>query len=38
MEIMIQGKQTKIVLDLLMSKGVPKKWIESADLTEKKRK
>lgn len=38
MEVMVQGKQVKAVTDLLMNKGVPKKWIETADATEKKKK
>lgn len=37
-EVMVQGKQIKAVADLLVAKGVPKKWIESADMTEKKKK
>ncbi|EED83598.1 hypothetical eukaryotic translation initiation factor eIF1/SUI1 [Postia placenta Mad-698-R] len=36
-EVMVQGKQIKAVADLLVAKGVPKKWIESADMTEKKK-
>ncbi|KAI6001735.1 hypothetical protein EDC04DRAFT_2583890, partial [Pisolithus marmoratus] len=35
-EALVQGKQTKAVVDFLLSKGVPKKWIETADLTVKK--
>ncbi|KAI6004953.1 hypothetical protein EDC04DRAFT_2882850 [Pisolithus marmoratus] len=35
-EVLVQGKQTKAVVDFLLSKGVPKKWIETADLTVKK--
>lgn len=35
---MVQGKQIKAVVDLLINRGVPKKWIESADMTEKKKK
>lgn len=38
MEVMVQGKQIKIVSDFLMSKGVPKRWIDSADLSAKKKK
>ncbi|OCH88500.1 eukaryotic translation initiation factor SUI1 family protein [Obba rivulosa] len=38
MEVMVQGKQIGAVTDLLVSKGVPKKWIESADLTAEKKK
>lgn len=37
-EVMVQGKQIKAVVDLLINRGVPKKWIESADMTEKKKK
>ncbi|KAI6041699.1 hypothetical protein EDC04DRAFT_2867061 [Pisolithus marmoratus] len=35
-EVLVQGKQTKAVMDFLLSKGAPKKWIETADLTVKK--
>ncbi|KAI5999980.1 hypothetical protein EDD15DRAFT_2235943 [Pisolithus albus] len=35
-EVLVQGKQIKAVVDFLLSKGVPKKWIETADLTGKK--
>ncbi|KAI6004977.1 hypothetical protein EDC04DRAFT_2871789 [Pisolithus marmoratus] len=35
-EVLVQGKQAKAVVDFLLSKGVPKKWIETADLTVKK--
>ncbi|KAI6001744.1 hypothetical protein EDC04DRAFT_2790093 [Pisolithus marmoratus] len=35
-EVLVQGKQTKAVVDFLLSRGVPKKWIETADLTIKK--
>lgn len=38
MEVMVQGKQIKAVTDLLLAKGVPQKWIESADMTTKKKK
>lgn len=38
MEVMVQGKQIKVVVDLLVEKGVPKKWIESADMTMKEKK
>ncbi|KAH7908853.1 hypothetical protein BJ138DRAFT_1115485 [Hygrophoropsis aurantiaca] len=31
LEVLVQGKQIKAVSDLLLSRGVPKKWIESAD-------
>ena len=34
---MVQGKQTHVVLELLSSMGVPKKWVEVADLTDKKK-
>ncbi|THH08838.1 hypothetical protein EW145_g2443 [Phellinidium pouzarii] len=37
-EVMVQGKQIKAVADMLQAKGVPKKWIESEDMTEKKKK
>ncbi|EJD04970.1 uncharacterized protein FOMMEDRAFT_120229 [Fomitiporia mediterranea MF3/22] len=38
MEVMIQGRQTKIVKELLIGKGVPAKWIEESDLTVGKKK
>lgn len=38
MEVMVQGKQIKAVTDLLVAKGVPKTWIESADMTTGKKK
>ena len=36
-EVLVQGKQGKAVGDYLLSKGVPKKWIEIEDTTEKKK-
>jgi translation initiation factor 2D len=36
-EVMVQGKQTQVVLELLSSLGVPKKWIEVADMADKKK-
>jgi len=36
-EVMVQGKQTQVVVELLGSLGVPKKWVEAADLTNKKK-
>ncbi|KLO16572.1 hypothetical protein SCHPADRAFT_823044 [Schizopora paradoxa] len=38
LEVMVQGKQIKAVSELLIEKGIPKKWIESEDQTEKKKK
>jgi translation initiation factor 2D len=35
---MVQGKQLKAVADLLMEKGVPKKWIQCEDLLDQKKK
>jgi translation initiation factor 2D len=32
-EVMIQGKQMKVIVDFLIAKGVPKRWIETTDLT-----
>ncbi|KAF5391975.1 hypothetical protein D9757_003244 [Collybiopsis confluens] len=32
-EILVQGKQSKQVVDYLIEKGVPKKWIEVRDLS-----
>ncbi|KAH9915323.1 uncharacterized protein B0H18DRAFT_886092 [Fomitopsis serialis] len=37
-EVMVQGKQMKAVTDMLLNKGVPKKWIECADMTAEKKK
>lgn len=33
MEVLVQGNQIRAITELLISKGVPKKWIESVDLT-----
>ena len=38
LEVMVQGKQTKAVTDLLLARGVPKKWIEAAELKKEKEK
>ncbi|KAJ7145797.1 hypothetical protein C8R44DRAFT_755904 [Mycena epipterygia] len=35
-EVLVQGKQSKIVVDYLTTKGIPKKWIEVIDLVGKK--
>ncbi|KAI0311462.1 hypothetical protein OF83DRAFT_1295388 [Amylostereum chailletii] len=37
-EVMVQGKQIKATVEFLEETGVPKKWIESADTVEKKKK
>jgi translation initiation factor 2D len=37
LEVMVQGKQIRPVTDMLVSKGVPEKWIEAADMTTKKK-
>lgn len=37
MEVLVQGKQTQAIVDLLLSKGVPKRWIVSLDLSVKKK-
>ncbi|KAH9177979.1 hypothetical protein EDB89DRAFT_1844148 [Lactarius sanguifluus] len=37
-EVMVQGTQTKVVLELLESLGVPKKWIATAGIKDKKKK
>ena len=31
-EVLVQGKQIKSVTELLLSRAVPKKWIEVTDL------
>ena len=36
-EVLVQGKQGKAVGEYLMGKGVPKKWIQLEDTTEKKK-
>lgn len=36
MEVLVQGKQSKIVVDYLLAKGVPKKWIQVTDMSGKK--
>ncbi|KJA22113.1 hypothetical protein HYPSUDRAFT_55031 [Hypholoma sublateritium FD-334 SS-4] len=36
LEVLVQGKQARAVLEYLVGKGVPKKWIEAADLSGKK--
>ncbi|KAI0656239.1 eukaryotic translation initiation factor SUI1 family protein [Cubamyces menziesii] len=38
LEVMVQGKQIKGVTDLLVARGVPKRWIESKDQTASKKK
>jgi len=37
MEVMVQGKQHQAVLEYLLSKGIPKKWIEVIELTTAKK-
>jgi translation initiation factor 2D len=37
MEVLVQGNQIRAVTELLISKGVPKKWIESLDLSKRKK-
>ena len=36
-EVMVQGKQTHVVLELLGSLGVPRKWIEAPNMKDKKK-
>ncbi|KAH9015488.1 hypothetical protein EDB85DRAFT_2076347 [Lactarius pseudohatsudake] len=36
-EVVVQGKQTQVVLKLLESLGVPKNWIETAGIKDKKK-
>ncbi|KAI0752119.1 eukaryotic translation initiation factor SUI1 family protein [Fomes fomentarius] len=38
LEVMVQGKQMKAVTDLLIARGVPKRWIEGSDQGEQKKK
>ncbi|KZT54753.1 hypothetical protein CALCODRAFT_438092 [Calocera cornea HHB12733] len=35
-EVLVQGNQLKIVSDLLMDRGIPKRWIHTEDMTGKK--
>ncbi|KIJ18160.1 hypothetical protein PAXINDRAFT_167424 [Paxillus involutus ATCC 200175] len=35
LEVLVQGRQIKAVTEFLLSRGIPKKWIEAADLTKK---
>ena len=37
MEVLVQGKQIKVVVELLVKRGVPKRWVEAMDLTEGKK-
>ena len=37
-EVMVQGKQTSAVLELLGSLGVPEKWIEVSNIVGRKKK
>jgi len=36
LEVLVQGKQSKSVVEYLTGKGIPKKWIEVIDLSGKK--
>ncbi|RPD60842.1 eukaryotic translation initiation factor SUI1 family protein [Lentinus tigrinus ALCF2SS1-6] len=38
LEVMVQGKQIKAVTDLLIARGMPKKWIQCEDQSEQKKK
>lgn len=35
-EVLVQGKQVKAVTELLLAQGVPKRWIETVDISERK--
>jgi len=35
-EVLVQGNQLKVISDLLMDRGIPKKWIHAEDTTGKK--
>jgi translation initiation factor 2D len=37
LEVLVQGKQIKAVVELLLAKGIPKKWIETLDLAADKK-
>lgn len=36
LKVLVQGRQIKAATDFLLSKGVPKKWIEVTETPEKK--
>ena len=36
LEVLVQGKQGKAVMDYLTGKGVPKRWIDVSDISGKK--
>jgi translation initiation factor 2D len=36
-EVMVQGNHIGIVVEVLMGKGVPKKWIETSEASGKKK-
>lgn len=36
LEVLVQGKQAKAVIEYLTGRGIPKKWIEIVDLSGKK--
>ncbi|KAI0651354.1 eukaryotic translation initiation factor SUI1 family protein [Trametes meyenii] len=38
LEVMVQGKQIKSVTELLITRGVPKRWIEASDQSGSKKK
>ena len=38
MEVLLQGNQIKAVTEFLLAQGVPRKWIETVDLGNKKKK
>ncbi|KAJ8502998.1 hypothetical protein ONZ45_g11242 [Pleurotus djamor] len=37
-EVLVQGKQIPAVTELLLGRGIPKKWIEATDMTDSKKK
>jgi translation initiation factor 1 (eIF-1/SUI1) len=37
-EVMVQGKQVSVVLEMLGNFGVPKKWIEAPEMADRKKK
>jgi translation initiation factor 1 (eIF-1/SUI1) len=36
-EVMVQGKQASVVLEMLGNLGVPKKWIEVSEMGDRKK-
>ena len=37
LEVLVQGKQAKAVVEYLVKKGIPKNWIQTEDQTKGKK-